>query len=215
MKAKLSAALVFAALLIGASPVQAGVITFDDLSDNGTGTPIANGYQGLNWANFQVQNTPLFTIFVGPNGAANGTVSSPNVAFNGFGDIAVLGVSPPSTFILNSLYLTAYWNDGLNVEIEGFSGGLGGTLLHDVTETINTTSPTLVNLDWTGIDTVSFLASGGSQNPNFSGSGTQFALDNLDLTIVPIPAALPLFATGIGGLGLLGWRRKRKAQALA
>jgi hypothetical protein len=31
----------------------------------------------------------------------------------------------------------------------------------------------------------------------------------------PIPAALPLFATGIGGLGLLGWRRKRKAQAVA
>ena len=29
----------------------------------------------------------------------------------------------------------------------------------------------------------------------------------------PLPAALPLFATGLGGLGLLGWRRKRKAQA--
>jgi len=27
----------------------------------------------------------------------------------------------------------------------------------------------------------------------------------------PIPAALPLFASGLGGLGLLGWRRKRKA----
>jgi hypothetical protein len=26
----------------------------------------------------------------------------------------------------------------------------------------------------------------------------------------PLPAALPLFATGIGGLGLLGWRRNRK-----
>jgi hypothetical protein len=28
----------------------------------------------------------------------------------------------------------------------------------------------------------------------------------------PLPAALPLFATGLGALGLLGWRRKRKAQ---
>jgi len=27
----------------------------------------------------------------------------------------------------------------------------------------------------------------------------------------PLPAALPLFAGGLGGLGLLGWRRKRKS----
>ena len=29
----------------------------------------------------------------------------------------------------------------------------------------------------------------------------------------PLPAALPLFATGLSGLGLLGWRRKRKQAA--
>jgi hypothetical protein len=34
-----------------------------------------------------------------------------------------------------------------------------------------------------------------------------------ELTTTPLPAALPLFATGLGGLGLLGWRRKRKLQA--
>jgi hypothetical protein len=33
--------------------------------------------------------------------------------------------------------------------------------------------------------------------------------------VTPLPAALPLFATGLGALGLLGWRRKRKASALA
>ena len=31
--------------------------------------------------------------------------------------------------------------------------------------------------------------------------------------LVPLPAALPLFTTGLGALGLLGWRRKRKALA--
>ena len=31
------------------------------------------------------------------------------------------------------------------------------------------------------------------------------------LAPAPLPAALPLFATGLGVLGLLGWRRKRKA----
>jgi hypothetical protein len=38
---------------------------------------------------------------------------------------------------------------------------------------------------------------------------------NLSVTQTPLPAALPLFASGLGGLGLLGWRRKRKAQAVA
>ena len=32
------------------------------------------------------------------------------------------------------------------------------------------------------------------------------------LNETPLPAALPLFATGLGVLGLIGWRRKRKAQ---
>ena len=36
-----------------------------------------------------------------------------------------------------------------------------------------------------------------------------------DLVPTPLPAALPLFASGLGALGLLGWRRKRKSAALA
>jgi len=35
----------------------------------------------------------------------------------------------------------------------------------------------------------------------------------VEFDVTPIPAALPLFATGLGALGLLGWRRKRKAAA--
>ena len=35
-----------------------------------------------------------------------------------------------------------------------------------------------------------------------------FSLDGIATT--PLPGALPLFATGLGVLGLLGWRRKRK-----
>jgi hypothetical protein len=33
------------------------------------------------------------------------------------------------------------------------------------------------------------------------------------LSSAPLPAALPLFATGLGALGLLGWLRKRKSRA--
>jgi len=34
------------------------------------------------------------------------------------------------------------------------------------------------------------------------------------ISATPLPAALSLFASGLGVLGLLGWRRKRKAQAV-
>ena len=39
-------------------------------------------------------------------------------------------------------------------------------------------------------------------------------LESLGYNPTPVPAALPLFATGLGGLGLLGWRRKRKASTI-
>jgi hypothetical protein len=32
--------------------------------------------------------------------------------------------------------------------------------------------------------------------------------------LLPLPGALPLFVTGLGALGLLGWRRKKKAAPL-
>ena len=50
-----------------------------------------------------------------------------------------------------------------------------------------------------------FLAVGNVTDPNFQ--------VNFSLATTPIPAALPLFGTGLGALGLLGWRRKRKSTA--
>jgi hypothetical protein len=35
--------------------------------------------------------------------------------------------------------------------------------------------------------------------------------ENINAAATPLPASLPLLATGLGGLGLLGWRKKRKA----
>jgi len=34
---------------------------------------------------------------------------------------------------------------------------------------------------------------------------------NSTAAATPLPAALPLFAAGLGAFGLLGWRRKRKS----
>jgi hypothetical protein len=68
------------------------------------------------------------------------------------------------------------------------------------------------------INEVDFIVDGG-----WAANGTQdLTLTNLDVngniydtsvSATPLPAALPLFATALSGLGLLGWRRKRKALA--
>ena len=52
-----------------------------------------------------------------------------------------------------------------------------------------------------------FLIGGAIPSEFFSILGTN------TVSSVPLPATLPLFATGLAGLGLLGWRRKRKAIA--
>ena len=46
-----------------------------------------------------------------------------------------------------------------------------------------------------------------------AGGSATFQSDVSDPILTPLPAALPLFATGLGALGLLGWRRKKKAAA--
>ena len=74
----------------------------------------------------------------------------------------------------------------------------------------------------------SFQTSTGTTLANLYSVGTQFYLsvDNptalwnpgdpgtLQVSATPVPAALPLFATGLGVVCLLFWRKKRKAAAL-
>src|SRR5215468_6629066 len=71
--------LVGLACLVGTSPLHANVMAFDDINLAPAGSVfISNGYAGLNWVNFGALNTTTFM----PSGYVNGTVSSPNVAFN-------------------------------------------------------------------------------------------------------------------------------------
>jgi hypothetical protein len=44
----------------------------------------------------------------------------------------------------------------------------------------------------------------------FIESDTGFDFGSPETTATPLPAALPLFASGLGAMGLIGWRRRRK-----
>jgi hypothetical protein len=56
----------------------------------------------------------------------------------------------------------------------------------------------------------------GNPNTGYYVGQEQFTFNITDITAVaatPLPAALPLFASGLGAMGLIGWRRKRKTTA--
>ncbi|MCP4089887.1 MAG: hypothetical protein GY746_08840 [Gammaproteobacteria bacterium] len=44
-------------------------------------------------------------------------------------------------------------------------------------------------------------------------ASAEFATYSSTASVVPLPAALPLFGTGLAVMGLFGWRRKRKSAA--
>jgi hypothetical protein len=57
------------------------------------------------------------------------------------------------------------------------------------------------------------ITHGASSNPVSLSAASPLAVS--DPIVTPLPAALPLFATGLGALGLFGWMRKRKAVVVA
>ena len=85
----------------------------------------------------------------------------------------------------------------------------------------NSTYPSPI-LSWQQF-TTSFIATGSSTVVGFFNGDVppdvNSGLDNIvittDVANTPLPAALPLFAGGLGALGWLGWRRKRKLAAVA
>jgi hypothetical protein len=164
-----------------------GVITFDDLSDNGDGTNIPNLYQGLSWSNFGVANAVLVHRFAPGCGCYYGMVSASNVAFNNFGFPSEID-SPGTNFNFLSAYLTGVWDSNLDIEIQGFRGI---NLLYTTTVVVQVTGPTLVNFNWQNISSLTFTSFGGELVVS-GGDGREFAMDNFGFEFIPEPSSLLL-----------------------
>ena len=84
-------------------------------------------------------------------------------------------------FQLNSLVLSAAWNNNLMVTIKGLRAN---TILYQTVVSLQVTSKTtLYTLKWSNVDKITFDAVGGTPYPGLAGSGTHFVVDDLDISI--------------------------------
>ena len=193
----------------------ATLVTFDDLSETGSGSDFVfkyQGYEGLTWNDILCNNAILFTNVLahllygistnGLSGDYYGMVSSSNVISLGTGSEID---SSGTNFDFVSAYMTGYWRSNLNIEVQGFRGG---TLIYDSTVVASAANPTLFTFDFDDIDRVTFESSGGD-DAGFGNPGNPgFIMDNMTFDFVPEPSSLLLAVFG----ALFLWpllRRKR------
>ena len=164
---------------IGAKTGPGQLVTFDDLP--GSNLPVPAGYGGLTWNNFNY----LIGLDWQASGYCPGTVSPSNVVFNDYGAPASITCTAQFNFV--SAYLTAAWNDNLQLEAKGY---VGANLTYDTTNTLSATAPTLINFNYMGVTEVDFISSGGTNHPGYGASGTQFAMDNMVTESVTSPVSI-------------------------
>jgi hypothetical protein len=71
--------------------------------------------------------------------------------------------------------MTAAWNDGLNVRVDGYRGN---ALAYSQTIVMNDDGPIFFRFDYDDVTNVTFTSFGGVDQPT-DGSGTHIAFDNM------------------------------------
>ncbi len=97
-------------------------------------------------------------------------------------------------------------------------GGLSANLLQFSLGTTNLATLADANLPTASLINALFANNGFDGNTNFIRySNSELArfsissVNGISVSVVPLPAALPLFGTGLAVMGCMGWRRKQKA----
>lgn len=182
-----------AAFAVVSASASATLITFDDIVADPYGSPIANGYAGLDWDNFYA--LPGLGAYTTSPGYGNAVVSQLNTAFNGFANPATFSSS--TGFSLMSLYVTKAWNDGTT----HFDGYVNNVLTYSMDVYSTTAGPTYVTFSgWNNLSKVVMSDGDGS---------AQSAVDNISINAVPEPET---YAMLVAGLAMLGFAARRKQQ---
>jgi hypothetical protein len=154
--------------------------------------------------------TPAFSIPVGYSATDTIIVSPydppPYFALTSIGPFQdTVGWTASSTPTANTFSSTIDWGDGTSASV--FNTNLNLTTFGTASFIVQHTYAVDGTYGVTFTDVVTGTVGGNASTQTF------VTTESVAITPTPLPAALPLFATGLGALGLLGWRRKRKNAA--
>jgi len=202
-----------ASAILFATTVACHAVTIN-FDDGTSGSPVGSFYSGLgatfsnaSWAsNFGLAGSsgPLGII-----ATDNGGTSSNAFQWTGGTPVVALFSSAATSAGVRGVDVG---ENGLR--IDAFDATVGGNLVD--TMTVFGTGAGVGQFFDLSVTAGSILRVEMYQVLNLGGDG--IVLDDFSFNgsaATPIPATLPLFATGLGALGLLGWRRKRKATLAA
>ena len=189
---------------------SAGAVTVDIASQDVTTIPTTN------FITAPVSTTGTFVL------STTGTIANVQrspyegtaIASTPYSALAVGGSGPSSaTYNIGAFNVGLLWGSPDSYNFIDFYTGLNGTgtLIRTVTGT-DLVPPATTAF---GFDFVTFTSNGGQIGSIVLRDSGQAAFEFSDIAPVPIPGALPLFATGLGGLCLLMRGRRKKVEAVA
>jgi hypothetical protein len=159
------------------------------------------------------------TAFLSNATAAHATVTTPDEEFTftgqcadctgtGIGTLTLSGYTQGNRLALSNFVSFTYKSNLLNLSYD-VATYIGGKL-------VNLPSADDVQMNFNGGVAFYSLSTGSWCTGNSCEQDMgPHSLWTVTTATTPLPATLPLFASGLGVWGLLGWRRKQKASAIA
>ena len=207
-------------LLVGVTPAAAAVLTFDDIVSSPTcNSAISDGYGGFAWSNFHIE---CDADYMGAFGNPYGSPSGDYAAFNAFGLAAVELTASAGPFSFGGASFTSWAYQGAfsdpsapfsaqSLALIGYRpGDLPDSPTYYLEFGLDPTTYITQNVDWTGLERLSFVSGDGV---NFNIDGLSWLMDDLDVSADPVPEPATLSLFGLGLVSLAMSRRRRRLDA--